>query len=312
MLAQCFQANGNNGFKLWYTSGSSYEGSKLTWGTTSENMAAPKKREIIVIRHCKGDNNLFVYNSNIAGDTQIITTLLRTKDTVGNCPLVFGCARADDGIYENFAAGNIYWSKIWYTDLGDDICKNLAMWPHEELTMEACGFRKYYLTDNPSKRCSFSLLAANLLSCTKPWNKVGSNTGGWGASSLNALMNERLYNAFPQQIKSLIKLVKIPSSIGDKSMDVETFDCYVTAPACIELDPTMISEPYINEGTPISYLSTNESRKRAFNNGEYGTYWLRSPNVSYANYVYRVNADGSMYGYTVPYYASGVLIEISF
>lgn len=312
VLAQCFQANGSNGFKLWYTSGSSYEGSKLTWGTSSENMTAPKKREIIVIRHCKGDNNLFVYNSNIAGDAQITTTLLRTKDTVGNCPLVFGCARADDGIYENFAAGNIYWSKIWYTDLGDDICKNLAMWPHEELTMEACGFRKYYLSDNPSKRCSFSLLAANLLSCTKPWNKVGSNTGGWGASSLNALMNERLYNAFPQQIKSLIKLVKIPSSIGNKSMDVETFDCYVTAPACIEVDPTMVSEPYINEGAPISYLSTNESRKRAFNNGDYGTYWLRSPNVSYANYVYRVNADGSMYGYTVPYYASGVLIEISF
>ena len=216
------------------------------------------------------------------------------------------------GFYENYAVGNIYWCKVWYTDLGDDVCKTLAMWPHEDLTMEACGFRKYYLSDNPSKRSSFSLLATELLSCMKPWNKVGNNTGGWGASSLNALLNERLFNAFPQQLKSLIKQVEIPSSMGNKSTEVETSDCYITVPACIEVDPTMVSEPYINEGSPISYLSTNETRIRTFNNGDQGTYWLRSPNASYSNYVYRVNADGSMYGFTTPYYTSGILIEISF
>lgn len=312
VLAQCFQSNGTNGFKLWYTEGTSYTGSKFTWGTTAENLVAANKREIVIIRHIKGENNLTIYNSNLAEGDQTVVTLDRTKVTTGDCPLVFGCSRADDGIYENYAIGNIYWCKLWDADLGDDICRELALWPHEEITMEACGFRKYYLSDNGSKRCSFSMLASHLLSCEKPWNDTNSNTGGFGASTLNTLLNTRLIEAFPQQIRAIMKQVKVPSSIGNKSTEIDTADCYITVPACIEVDSTMTTEPYVNEGTAISYLSTNASRKRAFRDGEYQRYWLRSPNVLYDNYVYRVNADGGMYGFVIPYYTAGILIEISF
>lgn len=311
-LAQCFQANGSNGFKLWYTSGTSYTGSKFTWGTTAENIAVANKREMLVIRHRKGENNLIIYNSNLVGNAQTVIELDRTKSTSGDCTLVFGCSRADDGMYENFAIGNIYWCKLWYADLGDDICRNLSVWPHEELTLEACGFRKYYLSDNASKRCSFSMLASNLLSCEKAWNDSNSNSGGWGASDLNAMLNTRLYAAFPQQIKAIMKQVKVPSSIGNKSTEIDTSDCYITIPACIEVDPTMTTEPYINEGTTISYLSTNASRRRAVDGNDYQRYWLRSPNVAYDNYVYRVNNDGSMYGFVIPYYTAKILVEISF
>lgn len=312
VLAQCFQANGTNGFKLWYTSGSSYTGSKFTWGTTAENLAAANRREMLVVRHLKGENNLTIYSSNLEGDAQTIVTLERTKTTSGDCPLVFGCSRADDGIYENHAIGNVYWCKLWYADLGEDSCKNIAAWPHEDITMEACGFRKYYLSDNESKRCSFSMLASHLLSCEKTWNGNNSNAGGWAESTLNSMLNTRLYEAFPNQIKAIMKQVKIPSSIGSKSTEIDTSDCYITIPACIEVDPTMTTEPYINEGSVISYMSTNASRMRAFDGGNYQRYWLRSPNVLYDNYVYRVNADGSMYGFVIPYYTAGILIEISF
>lgn len=311
-LAQCFQANGSNGFKLWYTSGTSYTGSKLTWGTTAENLVAANKREILVVRHQKGENKLTIYNSNLVGDAQTVVELDRTKSTSGDCTLIFGCSRADDGVYENYAIGNIHWCKLWYADLGDDICRNLSLWPHEKLTLEACGFRKYYLSDNTSKRCSFSMLASNLLSCEKAWNDSNSNAGGWGSSDLNTMLNTRLYAAFPQQIKAIVKQVKVPSSVGNKSTEIDTSDCYITVPACIEVDPTMTTEPYINEGTTISYLSTNASRKRAVDGGDYQRYWLRSPNVAYDNYVYRVNNDGSMYGFVIPYYTARILVEISF
>ena len=312
VLAQCYQANGTNGFKLWYSSASDFAGAKFTWGTTSDNVVAIDKREIIVIRHKKGDNNLTIYKSNLDGDAVVSADLTRTKTTAGTGTLVFGCARADDGIYENYAIGNINWAKVWFADLGDDTCKSLAMWTHESITLEACGFRKYYLTDNTSKRCSFSLLASHLLGRTKKWNVTNTNAGGWANSELNSSLNDRLYNAIPTQIKALLKQVIVYSSIGQMSTELSSSNCYITIPAVVEVDSYMTSEPYNSEGTAISYLNTNESRKRAFDGGDYSAYWLRSPNNSYANYIWRVDDDGSTQGITNATSNLGVLIEISF
>lgn len=312
VLAQCFQANGTNGFKLWYSDSSDFTGAKLTWGTSSDNIVAINKREIIVIRHKKGENNLTIYKSNLDGDEVTTVDLARTKTTTGTGTLVFGCARADDGIYENHAIGNINWAKVWYADLGDEVCKSLAMWTHESISLEACGFRKYYLSDNTSKRCSFSLLASHLLGRTKRWNPTNSNDGGWANSSLNASLNNRLYNAMPTQIKALIKQVIVYSSVGKQSTELSSSNCYITIPAVIEVDSTINSEPYNSEGTAISYMTTNNSRKRAFDGGNNNAYWLRSPNVSYENYVYRVDDNGIVQGITVATNSLGVLIELSF
>ena len=112
------------------------------------------------------------------------------------------------------------------------------------------------------------------------------------------------------QIRSLIKQVKVPSSVGDASSEVETSDCYITIPACIEVDPTMTTSPYTNEGSSISYMTTNESRIRAFSNGVANEYWLRSPNAS-NKYVYSVGKYGDLNGYNLANYEYGVLIEIS-
>ena len=312
VLAQCFQANGTNGFKLWYSAANDFNGAKLTWGTASDNVIGVNKREIIVIRHQKGNNNLTIYKSNMDGNTILSSELTRTKSTIGNGNLVFGSARADDGIYENYAVGNIHWAKIWYADLGADVCKDLAMWTHESITLEACGFRKYYLSDNTSKRCSFSLLASHLLGRTSKWNNSNVNTDGWASSTLNTALNTRLYSAMPNQIRELLKKVIVYSSVGQMSTELSSSDCYITIPALIEVDPTQTSEPYNSEGTSISYLSTNASRKRAFDGGDYSAYWLRSPNVSYANYIWRVDENGQAQGITNATTPLGVLIEISF
>lgn len=312
VLAQCLQANGTNGFKLWYGAASDFTGAKLTWGTTSDNIVATNKREVIVIRHRKGDNNLFVYKSNLDGSEVSSVELARSKTTIGTSTLVFGSAKADDGIYENHALGNVYWSKIWFADLGEDVCRELAMWPHEVIMLEACGFRKYYLSDNTSKRCSFSLLASHLLGRTKKWNLTTTNAGGWANSELNSALNSRLYNAMPTQVKALLKNVIVYSSVGQMSTELSSSNCYITVPALIEVDPTQTSEPYNSEGTSISYLSTNESRKRAFDGGDYNAYWTRTPNPNYANYIWRVESDGQTQGITNATNELGVLIEISF
>jgi hypothetical protein len=95
------------------------------------------------------------------------------------------------------------------------------------------------------------------------------------------------------------------------STELSSSDCYITIPALIEVDPTRTSEPYNSEGISISYLSTNDSRKRAFDNGDYNAYWLRTPNVDYANYIWRVEADGQTQPIANATTEYGVLIEIS-
>lgn len=311
VLAQCFQSNGTNGFKLWYSDSTSYSGSKFTWGTSAENMVAKNKREMLIIRHVKGDNNLIIYNSNLDGDSVSSVELTRTRTTVSDAPLVFGAALADDGVFENYATGTINWCKLWFADLGDATCRNLAIWTHEQVDMEACGFRKYYLTENPSQRCSFSLLATHLLDRDYNWSAVNSNAGGFASSALREMLNNRLYKAIPTQIRSIIKEVNVPSSVGSKSTEIVTSNCYITVPARVELDTSATDEPYINEGGNISYIYDNNTRKRAHKDGTYSKYWLRSPNASYTNYVYTVNADGALYGFNIPTYSYGILIEIS-
>ena len=307
VLAQCYQSNGSNGFKLWYNSGT-----KFTWGTTSESVDAVNNREMIVIRHQKGNNNLIIYNSNLDEVNVSTVELTRTKSTVIDSTLVFGSAKADDGAFENYAVGDIHWCKVWYADLGDETCKNLAIWTHENVTLEACGFKRYYLSDNPSKRCSFSLLATHLLERNRQFGLSTSNTGGWATSTLNAFLNNRLYKALPNQIKSLIKKVTVSSSIGNMSSETSSSECYIFVPSAIELDPTMTSEPYYSEGSAISYMLSDEKRKRAYDGGDYGEYWTRSPNVKHTTYVYKIDANGQLYGFNYPNSKLGVLIEISF
>jgi hypothetical protein len=171
------------------------------------------------------------------------------------------------------------------------------------------------LSDDPSKRCNFSLLATHLLEHNRSYNDESTNAGGWASSALNKYLNTRLYNSMPTQIKSLLKQVIVSSSIGSQSTEISSSNCYIAIPSVIEVgnDSSINIEPYIYEGSTISYMTSNDMRKRAYIDGNYNYYWLRSPNIAYSNnYIYQVDADGKLYGFGSPKTKSGVLIEISF
>ena len=312
VLAQCYQGNGSVGFKLQYNNGV-----QLKWGSSASDIASVNKREMVIIRHKKGDTNLTVYSSNLDG-AEVTVSSLASKGFTSTTTLVFGCEKQTSTIFANYASGNIHWAKIWYKDLGEDICKNLALWTHESIELEACGFNKYYLANNPDNMCSFSLLASHLLDRTKKWNSTATNDGGWAECELNKALNTRLYNAMPTQIKALLKQVIVGSNDGIPSdengfyTEVTYSNCYIAIPALIEIDSSQTSEPYNSEGTAISYFPTNDSRKRAFDGGDYAAYWLRSPNAGYPNYIWRVESNGSTEPIMNATASLGVLIEISF
>ena len=306
VLAQCYQGSGTIGFKLQYNNGV-----QLKWGANTTDLTSVNEREMVVIRHRKGDTNLYIYNSNLGKDSVEIVSLA-SKEFTTTSTLVFGCEKQTSTIFTNYATGEIYWAKLWYADLGEEACKQLAIWTHESITLEACGFNRYYLSDNPDGMCNFSMLASHLLERARTWNDSNTNVGGWAESKLNAYLNSRFYEAIPTQIKLLLKQVRIGSSVGNKSNDITWSDCYVAIPSVKEVDSTRNQEPYNSEGLSISYLTTSDTRKRSMPNGDYEKYWLRSPSTSFANYIWRVETSGSTESITNATEILGILILLSF
>ena len=312
VLAQCYQGSGSVGFKLLYNSGV-----QMKWSDNSSSVANVAEREMVVIRHKKGDTKLYVYSSNLKGDAVSVVNLA-SKEFAVTSTLIFGCEKQTSTIFANYAVGNIYWAKLWYADLGEETCKQLASWTHEKMNFEACGFNRYFLSDDPDGMCSFSLLASNLLERTHRWNKTSTNAGGWASADLNKFLNNRLYNAMPIQIKSLLKQVKIKSTAGNASTDTVFSNCYIAIPALVEVDPTNNVFPYNGEGSTISFFNQinneeNVSPRRAFLDGKYNTYWLRTPNAGYQSYVWRVNENGYSESITSPNNDGiGILILLSF
>lgn len=305
-LMQCFSDSQTSGLRLWYNSGT-----KLAWGTNSMNAPAINNREMMVLRHVKGEKGLHVYISNTTSSESFYQEIDAAQIMTHNGTLVFGCSKADDGVYEKYGYGTIYWSKIWYTDLGDDICAQIAYWPHENINFEMCGFRRYYLSDNASKRCSMSLLASNVLGQKMYLNNSQATTGGWAAFSLNPYLNTRIYDAFPYQWKQLLKKVTVKSSIGDQSTELSSSDCYINIPSAAEMSSSITEEPYYSEGTAIDYFTTNASRICYDKDGNAISYFTRSPNAKYSNYIYVVSTSGELSGFNYANSQHHVRIMIS-
>ena len=323
---QCFQTSGSNGFKLGY-SGSDPE---FIWGSSSTiDPSSVDNREMLVIRHKKGDNNLYVYTSNLDSANFALHTIERASTTQSdNATLIFGAAKMDSGRITSYCMGDIHWCKIWYQDLGEKVCEQLVGWTHEDITLGVSGFYRYPLYDNRSKETMVSLVASHLLDRKMKYNNTNTNAGGWAASDLNEILNTRFYNAIPVQIRLLLKKMCVLSTIGQASSEVSESGCYVNIPSVYDVDSNETS--YKNElyggASTIQSMATQQSRRREFRYGfendnidAYESYWLRSPNTAYTNYVWSVNENyqsdthkGTTSGFNTANTSHGVLIEISF
>ena len=307
VLMQCYESNGMNGFRLWMNSGC-----KLAWGTASSETFELGSREMLVLRHVKGENGLHVYSSNMFSNASGYQKIERSRTTKTNATLVFGCSKADDGAYENYAIGSVYWAKVWYADLGEDACRELASWVHSTMTFEMAGFKRYYLSDNASKRCAMTFLASELLDKDMPMDNVQNNSGGWAKpTTLNTYLNNRLYKAMPIGWRQLIQKVRVPGNVGGQSTEIAYANCYFYLPSVIELDSTLTTEPYIYEGSAIDFITTNDTRCRRTPDGTIAAYWTRSPNRDYNGYYNAVNTDGNIYSYYYPTDKNYVLVEFS-
>ena len=310
-LAQCFQSNGSNGFRLWYSSNVN-----LNWGTKSTNPAGIADRELVVIRHKAGSEQAYVYCSNLTGNEVSTTTLAAIRIPVIPSTLVFGCSKADDGEYEKYAKGKIHWAKLWYSDLGDGECKDIAAWVHETIPMMVAKYKEYYLSDNTTKRANITFIGKNLLSTSYAYGNI---SGGWAKSQLNSWLNTRLPKAISPLWKTLIKKVNVIANNADKAKTTSTSECYFYIPSVYELDPSVSGDPYsIETDSTIPFMTSDIARRRTkISTPEtYEAYPTRSANVDQNVGTWQYGVDGGedgpgkINGYFYPQTA-GVLIMFS-
>ena len=264
LVSSCV-ANDGEGFKLQYNSNPT-----IKWGDKTVTVGASNNRNIVVLRHVKGSNTLFIYSYN-KGDTTYDSTAtrvesVRSSSTNTNQVLTFGAIRNSDGSEHGYyGKGWIYWAKIWYDDLGDNVARKLSSWIHETLRMEYIGDNRYLLPDSMSSYANASFLANNTLPLLRRMNPTNSNTGGWADCEMRDFLNTRLWNALSYKWQSVIKSVNVKSSIGDQSYSISSSTDKLYLAANREVGGSTGS-PYVDEVDVTSTISffTNDRKRLKF------------------------------------------------
>lgn len=262
-LVSCFEENGSEGFRLRYSNNAP----NIQWGDKNISVGNELYRDIVVLRYIAGQNILYIYHtkSDASGKFNpnvISATLVRTRSTNTKNIITLGGVRfTGDGGHDYYANGCIYSCKIWYDDLGHTNAMKLASWCHETMRMHYRGKNIYRLSGNTSERAEMSFTANNSLSGRgySMNTPSGGNIGGFAESAMIELCNGRIFDALPIELQTIIKEVKIPSSAGNMSKDIVNAECKVYLNSLIEVDYTATSEPYVNEGNPISWYVDGSS-----------------------------------------------------
>lgn len=262
-LVSCFEEDGSEGFRLRYNSNPN-----IQWGSATINFGYQNKRDIVVLRHIKGDSKLYVYASNnttssSAFDDIIFSTeIIRNRTTSSEATLTLGAVRFSDGGYDYYGKGFIHWCKIWFDDIGATNARALAAWYHEPLRIEFCGSNRYRLAGSgTSTKCNASFVANNLLlDRGHVMNPTNTNVGGWDACAMRAFLNDKFFSALPITWQAMLKTVKINASAGNKSTEILISEDKVYLVSYKEVNSGVTDATYVAEGDPIDFFTTNPSR----------------------------------------------------
>lgn len=249
---------------------SAYDGC-LTWNHMRLDMGAIEAgRTVVVLRHKRGQHGVTVYRST---STEPLVDVISSRSfTDKNGTLVFGCRMDGQNICDGYAKATVYWSKLWYGDLGDDECKRIAYCTHENLEMIVAGFNDYRLTNQPTRCAMMTLLSGTPLSRPVQYTDNQDSVASWDTSSLNKYLNEKIYRALSTQMQQIVK-----------SVLVENSECRLFVPSVIEMSNNQTCGE--DDIDTIPYMVNDMSRMVYDDNGQKVSYWLRTTSSGLVNVV---------------------------
>ena len=314
-LLSCFEYDGSEGFRLKYN-GTNPE---IQWGNASQVVGKGSQRDVVVLRYRKGEDKLYIYSFNggvsssgTYADEIMYTEITRNRSTNTEATIVLGGFKFLSGgsiDIPTLGKGQIHWAKVWLDDIGDAAARKLAAWPHETWRYEYCGDKRYRFAADSSKITGASFIPTRLLSLGHCMNTTNTNIGGWNDSAMRQFCNGRVYDAFPTELRSIIKQVQIPSTAGNMSSDIVYSKDYVYLPSYVEVFNT-IEDPYVSEGKVIAFFNTDVDRIKTMN-GTAQAWYLRSADISYNNYFKTVSMQGNMNNYVISTRSLGICPCIS-
>ena len=243
----------------------------IQWGDQSVAVGYREYREMVVIRHPKGSNYLYVYSAGNNATDRFAeevtkTTLLRSNSTLTDEPVTFGARRYSSGL-RDYGKGTLHWCKIWLDDLGDDNARKLAAWPREKAPFEYWGSGKYYIEDS-NVPCGASFLCNMQLGGIKGrglrQHSTSTNAGGWHESDARTFLNGRMFDAFPTVWQSIIETVEINATAGNQSTEIITDYDKIYFQSYRETGASTTQAGYIEEvglsTDPISWFTNDRQR----------------------------------------------------
>lgn len=305
-LVSCFDDFTKTGLQI--------SSSQINWfGTTSSGISVGS-RDIIILRHKKGDKKLYVYTGNLSGMSVNYTEVNNstTVTTITN-DLVFGAAKYKSGNqfnYDNYATGTIHWAKIWMADLGDIACRDLASWTHETMSFRVAKYKDYYKPTG--EKTLFTFLADGLL----PFKRVYGNYN-WPQATLNQYLQKRVFFALPVQYQALIAMTRLISwdgytsytvrdtTVYEKLETVTPSNAFIFIPCAIEVGASEDSQLNRECNGVIKYM-TGSNLVGRYSDGYGDSYWTRSCSTysQSIGYVYTVDYVYSSDSASISYWTS--------
>lgn len=307
-LVNCYDETVRTGFSL---SSSSNTTPSVLWGSSARQTVgrAPTTtesyRDIVVIRHIAGDNNLYIYSHDRFSYTTTLSkvALANTKSSIITKPLVFGgynTGTETKPVYADLATGIIHMCKLYKSDLGENECLRIAAWPLMTMRFVWAGSGVNYTVASTGARTNTVFYSQNLLDGKMIMSSTGTNAGGYTNSTLRTWLSSKVFNGMPLLWQQVLQEVLVYSSEGKpasgSTVQLGSCNCKLFPPALRELDSTYATiSPYMDEarGT-ISTMTDSAARVKYLRNGEgaVSAYATRSPYPEYEYTYWNIATNG--------------------
>lgn len=165
----------------------------------------------------------------------------------------------------------------------------------ETLTLQIYDFNHDDLTGGGKAGITFGM--KNLMAETRAMNNSNTNVGGFTGSVMYDWMQNTLYPALPEELKTVIKAVYKKTSAGNKSTTINTDSMKIFLFSAIENGTKTTTDVYKEEGETYPIFTDSVSRIKNLANGEGSAeyWWSRSPSTTNSTSFASINRNGVDY-----------------
>ena len=253
-------------------------------------------RNIFVLRHIKGDPNLYVYvNNRYSLDPVAMHTLEDVATSTLTHKLSFGGQSSSAGTLSNYGIGTIHYAKLWFDDLGDAECKKICSWIYDDITFTRCASSMYYLKDSEDKS-ALSFVADKLLDNDYFFDtqqNTKTYSGGWDVSQMRTWLNSKVLAGLsitwqqvlqPIELRSLYGYSTATTSPVDNSI-VNTTEDKLYIPAYSEISKNASNDDTYKKESSSNIIYSNFAESdtnttpfvKYYPHGKAGYWWTRTP-----------------------------------